>query len=221
MPKRYELLVNGEFYHVYNRSSWNQDLFNNQSRIKRALELINYYRYSQTLRYSKYKILSYDRKVDYLAGVRSGGAIVKIYSYSLMPDHYHLEIEQTVDGGIKKFITNFQNAYARYFNLRNNNRGSLFINPFKSKRIEKDKYFLHLSRYIHLNPVSSYLCKFDELSKDVRSSLRFYVSGNTNSFIDTKLILSIVGSKENYLKFLKDRVDYQKTLRNIRRYFLE
>lgn len=221
MPRRNELLVNDEYYHVYNRSSWNEDLFNSQSRIKRALDLISYYRFHQLLRYSKFKLLSRERRAEYLAIIKKDEPLVNIYAYSLMPDHYHLLLKQLTDGGIKKFITDFQNAYARYFNIKNNNRGSLFINPFKSKRIETDKYFLHVSRYIHLNPVTSYLCKLDELSNDVRSSYRFYVNENNDSFVDTKLILSMVGSGNSYFKFLSDRVDYQRKLRNIKRYLLE
>jgi hypothetical protein len=40
-----------------------------------------------------------------------------------------------------------------YFNRRYNRVGHLFQGRFKAKLIKRDEYLLHLSRYIHLNPL--------------------------------------------------------------------
>lgn len=40
-----------------------------------------------------------------------------------------------------------------YFNQKYDRVGSLFQGRFKSVGIESDEYLMHLSRYIHINPV--------------------------------------------------------------------
>ncbi len=44
-------------------------------------------------------------------------------------------------------------AYTVYFNRRHQVVGHLFQGRFKSTVIEAEKYFLEVSRYLHLNPV--------------------------------------------------------------------
>jgi putative transposase len=38
-------------------------------------------------------------------------------------------------------------------------KGHLFLGQFKAVRIETDEQLLHLTRYIHLNPYSSFVVK--------------------------------------------------------------
>ncbi len=44
-------------------------------------------------------------------------------------------------------------GYTMYFNKRYERTGSLFENRFKAIPIERDEYLMHLSRYIHMNPI--------------------------------------------------------------------
>ena len=224
MPKRKELLVNGEIYHVYNRSVSNLEIFSAKREFSRAFELLNFYRFEQLLKFSKFKTLSSKNKNNYLEQIKKGGPMTEIYSYALMPDHYHLLLKQLKDDGIKKFISNFQNGFAKYFNIKNENRGSIFINPFKAKRVTSDEILLHVSRYIHLNPSTSYLIEFEDLKNSPRTSFPYYLEERKNDFITSEFILSLFGKSDkrnNYFNFVTNQADYQRKLRLIKNFLLE
>jgi len=77
-----------------------------------------------------------------------------LYSYCLMTNHVHLQIETSdIDiGTVMKFINM---NYAIYFNKKYKFVGHLFQGRYRSELIEKDAYNLEISRYIHLNPVKA------------------------------------------------------------------
>lgn len=49
-------------------------------------------------------------------------------------------------------------TYSARFNYRHRRSGHLFGDRFKSLLIQDERYFLAVSRYIHLNPVAAMLC---------------------------------------------------------------
>lgn len=219
MPNiRAVILANNEIYHVYNRSVANESVFNSQKNIKRALDLIDYYKCSNKIRFSFFSKLDEASKSYYLE--ENNNPLVEIYAYCLMQNHFHLLLKQISENGIEKFVGNFQNAYAKYYNIRRRRFGALFQRPFKSKHVSGDEELLHLSRYIHLNPVTSFLATLEDLKVSNITSLPAYLSKNTN-FIANNLILNILKTPEKYLKFLEDQVDYQRKLSKIRHLIIE
>lgn len=221
MPRRFYLLGTNEIYHVFNRAIGNEEIFVNKWKLKHFLDLIDYYRYPQKIRYSKFTSLSQQQKKDYISNISKLLPLVEIYSFALMPNHFHFLIKQKQDNGIKLFISNLQNSYAKYFNLSNNRHGGLFQNSFKAKRVETDEEFIHISRYIHLNPVTSFLIDIKDLSVYPWNSYTEYVDENNVKFIDTKVITEIVGSKKKYQQFVIDQADYQRKLYLVKRLLLE
>ena len=85
---------------------------------------------------------------------RERDLLVEIHCFCLMPTHYHLILRQIQDEGIYRFMHKLGTAYAMYFNLKYKRRGVLFEGRYKAKPIETDEYMIHLSRYIHLNPLN-------------------------------------------------------------------
>lgn len=77
-----------------------------------------------------------------------------LYSYCLMTNHIHLQLE-TIDDEIWKIMRDINRDYTKYFNKKYNFTGSLYDGRYKSELIENDKYNLQVSRYIHLNPVKA------------------------------------------------------------------
>ena len=77
---------------------------------------------------------------------------VKLYSYVLMSNHFHLLIE-TPKGNLSEFMRHFNITYTGYYNRRHNRAGHLYQGRYKSILIDKNEYLSILSRYIHLNPV--------------------------------------------------------------------
>ena len=94
-------------------------------------------------------------------------------------------VKQLEENGITRFISNFQNSYAKYYNLKNDREGALFKNQFKGKWIESDEQFLHVSRYIHLNPVTAYMISPDQLDTNPWTSFSSYIHEKAVSFINT------------------------------------
>src|SRR4030042_4242156 len=116
MPKRQLVFVNESIYHVFNRSIGKEPIFINKRENQRALALLDYYRYPQTIKFSTFTSLSRDDQAEYLLRLaRTSMPLVKIYCFVLMPNHFHLIVKQKVDKGISRFLANFQNSFAKYF----------------------------------------------------------------------------------------------------------
>ena len=218
---RNEILTNGEVYHVLNRSIANEDIFKGRRILNHTLDLVDYYRFPQKIRFSIYNSLPVFAKNDYFSNFRKQPTLVEIFAFALMPTHYHLLVKQLQDGGIKKFISRFQNSFAKYFNKKFKRQGSVFLRPFKAKRIFKDSLLLHVSRYIHLNPITSYLINFEELGTYPWTSYPYYLGEKKPDLVNTKMVLDIAGSNKRYHSFLANQVDYQRRLNKIKNLILE
>lgn len=132
-----------------------------------------------------------------------------------MPNHFHFLLKQIKDNGISHFVANFQNSYTRYFNVKWKKDGPLLLTQFKAVRIEDDNQLLHVSRYIHLNPYSSFVIKsIDNLIDYPWSSLKEYLS--SANVVKSEEIINLIGSSKKYKKFLLDQADYQRTLDQIK-----
>ncbi len=77
-----------------------------------------------------------------------------LHAYCLMTNHFHLLIETSHDE-IWKLMKNLSHNYAQYYNSQNSYKGHLFECRYVSCLVEDDTYFIHTSRYIHLNPVKA------------------------------------------------------------------
>lgn len=223
MPHRPVVLASNEIYHVFNRSIASEDLFaqNQKLNLNKALEIVNYYRFPQKIRLSRFKLLPSELKKQYLDMLSSVMPLVEIYVFAFMPNHYHFLLKQLRGKGIATFIANFQNSFAKVFNLKNNRSGALFQNAFKAKRITNDEQFSHVSRYIHLNPVTSYIIEFDKLASFDWTSFPVYANGEQIPFINSDFLLKMFGTKEKYVKFVADQMGYQRDLAYIKDLVME
>ena len=177
MPYREPIFYKGGYYHVYSRGSEKRTIFLDRADRDRFLQRLKEY------------------KADYL---------VSIIAYCLMPNHYHFLLRQHTDTPISKFVYKLNLAYAMYFNKRYERVGPLFQGRFKAKLIEKDEYLLHLSRYIHLNPLET--VGLQSLEDYPWSSLQYYGEKKNDKLVDTSDILSHFGKGNaalDYLNFVK------------------
>ncbi len=100
-----------------------------------------------------------------------------LYSYSLMSNHYHLEIE-TIEESISKIMHRINFLYAIYFRKKYKISGHLFQDRYFSNIIEKESYFCEVARYIELNAVRAGLV---EKPEDYRwASFQFYFQEEYN-----------------------------------------
>ncbi|OGK59818.1 hypothetical protein A3G65_03430, partial [Candidatus Roizmanbacteria bacterium RIFCSPLOWO2_12_FULL_37_7b] len=203
-------LVEGEMYHVFNRGVAFMPIFTDRLEYKRAMNLISYYRNETTpLSYSHFMRSPLTKRVDILEEMRSRGKfLIKIIALCLMPNHFHLVLQQKTKKGISKFMANFQNSYARYFNIKNNRVGPLLQGDFKAVLIETKTQFLHVVRYVHLNPYSSSIVKTaDELLDYEFSSLPDYVGLKNREFVEKDTVMNYFNSPQQYKEFVLDHAD--------------
>lgn len=124
MPRRETELTAGEYYHIYNRGHNRQAIF---------LARENYLFFLRQWR-------------RYLA------PYCQVVAYCLMPTHYHTLLRVTASG-LSHGMQLLSISYTKAINKRHGRVGVLFAGAFQAKHIEQNEYLLHLSRYIHLNPV--------------------------------------------------------------------
>lgn len=155
MPRRYPVLANGDIYHIYNRGVEKRSIYLSDSDFKHFLETLEHYRTPNINKHSKKTVLK--------VGGNPNFPLVEILSYCLMPNHFHLLLEQKSDNGISIFMSRVANSFTKYFNIKNERIGPLFQGTFKAVKISTDEQLVHISRYIHLNPlVSRIVVKLNE-----------------------------------------------------------
>jgi putative transposase len=135
-----------------------------------------------------------------------------------MPNHFHLLLKQKQEEGIVRFMANSINSVTRFYNILSERKGPVFFTQFRSRRIITREQFMHVSRYIHLNPYSSGIVKtYEELMQYPLSSLRYYIQPDNQSICNTKLVLDeFSNNTQSYKDFVIDNAEYQKTLDHIK-----
>ncbi len=223
MSYRKTILANDEVYHIFNRGVAKQPIFTTSQDYLRATNLLDYYRFSKPqFCFSHFSRLPQTKKELIWEKLQTNDkTLVDIISYCFMPNHFHLLLKQLTENGISLFMANFQNAYARFFNSKNHRVGPLFQSVFKAVRIEDNNQLLHVNRYMHLNPVSSYLVEKEELPVYPWSSYPQYIGKTSKSFVKSDLVLDQFRNIEAYKKFVLDQADYQRQLASIKHLVLE
>ena len=222
MPKRYILLIKNEIYHIYNRGVAKQPIFLDKRDYEKFILTITYYRYAKLpLKLSRFLQLAHKERDIIMAKLNNDNKkLVEVLCYTLMPNHFHLIVKQLEDDGISKYMRLILNSWTHHFNKRHVRVGSLFQGVFKAVRIEDDEQLIHLSRYIHINPVVSYLVKENDLLFYPWSSINDYQKGNS-VLVEISTILGHFSSFEKYKKFLFDQIDYAKEINRIKHLRLE
>lgn len=222
MGYRKTVIATNEIYHIYNRGVEKRPIFLNKRDYSRFVKLVNYYQCADyTVRFSHFNRLKQEEKQRILEKLdKSLNKIVEVLTFCLMPNHFHLLLKQLQDSGISKFMARVTNGYSHYFNTKNKRTGHLFQGNFGAVRVETDEQLVHVSRYIHLNPVTSYLIEIKNLERYGYSSYPEYTLGK-RSFCNTSEILSFFKDIKSYKKFVEDQVDYARTLENIKHLALE
>lgn len=211
MPYRITPLVNGQVYHVFNRGVEKRDVFTDKREYAHFLEAAEYYQQVSPL--TKFSQADEGERENL-----SDNKLIEVIAYCLMPNHFHFLLKQTNDNGISTFIRRLINSYTRYFNTKNERVGSLFQGPFKAIRIESDEQLLHITRYIHLNPLVGYLVK--DLRNFKWSSYFMYIGLEDNKLCKREEIERLISLK-GYEQFVRDQIDYAKQLENIKRLALD
>jgi len=175
MPRRDTPLVPGHYYHLYNRGNNHQPIFYGHD---------NYLFFLERLR-------------DYLT------PILDVAAYCLMPNHYHLLV-LLKEPDLSHRMQLLAISYTKAINRQEGRVGSLFQGAFRARLVDEDEYLIHLSRYLHLNPVHAGLAA--EPEEWEYSSYRDYVGRRDGSLPRPEIVLSQFPSVTAYRQFVRSYV---------------
>lgn len=219
------MFIEENYYHIFNKSIAGFVIFRDKPDYQRMLNSLRYYQYSCSNAHISLSVFL-DRPdvrqhgFSYCFPMRSKDQCprVKIIAYCLMPTHFHLILKQVIDGGISKFMSDTLNSYTRYFNLRYNRKGPLWVGRFKSVDIEDDDQFLHLTRYIHLNPTTDRLV--EKPGDWPYSSYKEYLTNENCRHQICELDDCVRITPADYRTFVEERIQDQQNLAILKRFKL-
>ncbi|MEX0918509.1 MAG: transposase [Candidatus Paceibacterota bacterium] len=151
MGNRTVNLAEGEYYHLYQRGTNKDQIFSDNKDRLRFLLLLHIANLDQSVHLSDY--WNNGNPESDVFSIPSGKKRASIGAYCFMPNHFHLLMKETNEGGISRFMQKLTTGYSMYFNKKYNRSGSLFERPFKVKHINDDEYLRYMFAYIHLNPI--------------------------------------------------------------------
>ena len=178
MPYRKSPIQIDHIYHIYNRGVDKNNIFFGKS------DWINFY-----LKMQRYF------KPEY----------VSVLAYCLMHNHFHFLVYVHSDQFVSKALQPFFGSYVATINKYQKRVGPLFQGSYKSKEVDSEESLLHLSRYIHRNPVEAgIVMKPEDWSY---SSYPVYKGLRRDAFVKTDMILAIIGGSDYYEEFVEEYSD--------------
>lgn len=210
--KNYE--PNG-YYHVFNRGIDGHRIFEDKDDYLTFLKYFEIYLSPLNTINTPEKPLRSNLIKGNLAGE------VELLAYCLMPNHYHMLLTHTTQNGIEKFMRQLTSAYSSYFNKRYKRMGPLFQSTYKAIQVDTEPYLIHLSRYIHQNPLE----RGAALKEYIWSSYQYYLKESlTPPWLSTETLSSFFNQNNpnlSYESFVEDTNDYALTLKDIKHLALD
>lgn len=144
--------------------------------------------------------------------------LVRILAWTLLPNHFHLLLEEIRDNGISKFMQRLCGSMSMASNAKYSEKGSLFQGSYKSRTVDTDNHLSYLPFYVQVKNVlelypgglKAALHNFDDAwqwaSRYPFSSFAPYVTGTSSPIIDRERYLELFSdvslSKEDYREML-------------------
>jgi putative transposase len=163
---------------------------------------------------------SYDvrrRKIKFNEKKRIRKLLVKIHAFCLMPNHYHLLLTPIIENGVVLFMKKLNGGYAKYFNEKYKRKGSLFEGRYKKVIVKNESHFIHLTYYIHLNPLDLINPEWRKREiKNYSKAVKFLYSYRWSSHLDYlgEKNFPSVTQREFLLDFFDGPKEYELGIKN-------
>lgn len=218
----------GNFYHLYNRGTEKRIIFINKADMWRFLQGVYLFNNENSLFNTLFQIerenkgrINFNLLKEFVnKNQENRKPLVRVMADCLMPNHYHLLVQEIQENGISKFMQKLGTGYAGFFNKKYNRVGALFQGRFKFVEIKNDIQLMQVLAYINvMNPgqlikpnLKEEGIKDSEELKKIMSFARNY-SFSTNPdylgirdsiIIDKGIYNDFFPTPEKYEKFVKD-----------------
>ena len=141
MPRISRGLAGGEIYHIINRGNRRSEIFHCMEDYEKFIELM----------YKAKKI-----------------ANIKIYTFAIMPNHFHFILEPKDAEDVSKYMQWLLTSYVRYYNKTYAISGHLWQGRYKSFIVQKEIYLFNLVNYVLQNPKRAKLKNWKFISKNYK-----------------------------------------------------
>lgn len=139
---------------------------------------------------------------------------IELIAYGLMPNHFHLLLKQAEERSLEFFMRALATRYTIYFNRKYGRVGHLYQGTYKAVIVDGEGQLLHLSRYIHLNPVGG-LNKnpnWRKILENSYSSYNDYLEKKKTPWVKPQVVLSYFNKKDPFNSYRSFVEDYKKGL---------
>jgi putative transposase len=187
---------NGNFYHVFNRGVDKRDVFMDEFDFSRFIRCVDVFNDIDPV-YSLYWHDYLENKND---GKNQKEPLVEIIAYCLLPNHFHLLLRQSVEGGISELIKRVVGGYTKYVNYKYKRSGVIFGSKTKHRHLESSEVINKVSAYINGNSEIHGRC---ECVKWPWSSANYYLRGESKIYINKKDVMQYFDCTKEYRQFLE------------------
>lgn len=182
----------GLVYHIYNRGCNKEPIFFSQD---------NYYFLLRKMKSSRQQYG------------------VNILAYCLMTNHYHFLVQQLTDRPLSDWIKMLFNGYVQAVNKQQQRSGTLFEGAARHVWVDNEAYFIHVARYIHLNPVEAGLVQKAE--DWLFSNYSEWIGVRPGQLVDQEFVKTYFPTPADYRTFVEEYSDDRRAETALQNYLLD
>ena len=143
--------MKGDIFHILNRGVEKRKIFLDEKDRLRFINNLYHFNSEDPVTSPYYRRVN--PPASSLAIGKPTNKLVDILCWCLMSNHYHLLVQEKVNGGASTFSKKITSGYTQYFNLKNKRVGVLFQGKSKIILLKKDEHFRYVPYYIFSNPI--------------------------------------------------------------------
>ena len=223
---RKEPFEQGDYVHVYVRGHRKENIVRDARDRWHFLQTIYYFNNIDSMANPFRELrellkLNFNKRLAWPSTWPPQQPIVKILAFSLVENHYHLQLKEEKEGGVTTFMRRVNTSIAKYFNTKYKEEGRLFQGSFGARKVRNDEDLAYLSVYIQVKNIlelypgglKNAIKKFDAAyawaSEYPFCSLENYAKREASPIVDKDIFGEIFDTPEKFKRFAKESMLYK------------
>jgi putative transposase len=199
----------GEYYHIFNRGNRKQQTFFDQADyVKMLFSLLHFQSDIDPIKNVSRHIGYYLKRGNFGIDENDVKDIINtrkviLHAFTLMPNHFHLLVQNLEEGAISKYLHRVLVSQSKYHNTKNEASGHLFEGAFKAVHVKDNDQLLYLSAYIHQNQREIKGWSTKSLDYPWSSYQDFALQNRWGNLLDTTPLLDQFEGGKDYKRFVE------------------